>query len=85
VGGSCLVSIGSSAGLPALSAILRSATLRRPGADNDHLTSHGSERIDWMKPEWTDSELAEWTLLYSEKAMLAIKTGSTRFEGGVDL
>ena len=31
-----------------------------------------------MKREWTDSRFAEWTLLPSEAALLANKTGPTR-------
>jgi hypothetical protein len=31
-----------------------------------------------MKREWTDLEFADWTLLPSEAALLANKTGPTR-------
>ena len=31
-----------------------------------------------MKPDWTDLEFADWTLLPSETALLANKTGPTR-------
>ena len=31
-----------------------------------------------MKREWTDLEFADWTLLASEAALLANKTGPTR-------
>ena len=31
-----------------------------------------------MKDEWTDLEFADWTLLPSEAALLANKTGPTR-------
>ncbi len=47
-------------------------------ADNDHLTSYEIGAIDRMKDEWTDLEFADWTLLPSEAALLANKTGPTR-------
>jgi hypothetical protein len=47
-------------------------------ADNDHLYLSSIGAINRMKREWTDLEFADWTLLPSEAALLANKTGPTR-------